>query len=305
MKIAAILTIHNRKTKTLTCLHHLFKALDAYNSHTEEPVDMSVFVTDDGSVDGTAEAIKETFGHNNIKILKGTGSLYWAGGMRLAWQSAIDSDTKWDYYLLMNDDTNVFTNVFDELFKADHYGYQQTGRHGLSSGITCKPDHPEVITYGGFNFVNRTKGRFVTVIPSGQPQHADLTHANILLVHHSVTERIGIFNKGFRHRAADWDYGLTAHRKGFPTNVTANVCGECDNDHDTGKEEIGKLRKMSLSERISFINSPLHNNHDTFLYVRRNLPFRYPMTVLARTTRLLFPSVYYHITNMRGVYKNS
>ena len=43
-KIAAILTCHNRKEKTLACLHSLFSIIST----------IDVFLVDDGSTDGTS-----------------------------------------------------------------------------------------------------------------------------------------------------------------------------------------------------------------------------------------------------------
>lgn len=305
MKIAAILTVFNRKQKTLDCLQHLFEAVEAYNKIDTRKgnVEMTVFMTDDGCTDGTAEAVRAAFPQQDIHIVQGTGSLFWAGGMRLAWQTAIDSGTQWDYYLLLNDDTNVFTNVFQELLAADEYGYQQTGRHGLSSGICCEPGNPDEITYGGRNFVNQTKGRQVLVRPTGHPQPIDMTHANILLTHHSVVERIGIFHQGFRHSGADQDYGMMAHRHDLPVFSTAHVCGECECDHHSDKEEARQLMQLSLADRKRYVNSPLHSDHDYLLLIKRNLPMRYPVSLILRTIRVYCPSFYYSITSMRGVYK--
>ncbi|MBR1548788.1 MAG: glycosyltransferase family 2 protein [Prevotella sp.] len=303
MNIAAILTVFNRKEKTLKCLHYLFDAVHSYNKDTESKINLTVYLTDDGSTDGTKDAINMEFPQNGIHIIEGTGSLFWAGGMRLAWQTAIDSKRQWDYFLLLNDDTIVYANVFAELFNADEYILKETGRHGLSSGITCQPGNPQEITYGGFSFANNTKGRLVMAMPTGEPHVIDLTHANILLVHHTVSDCIGIFPNGFLHRCADWDYSMTAKRHGYLTMVTANVCGECENDHDSSKDEISKLRKMTLSERKEYINAPTRCNHDYLLYVRRNLPLRFPIAYILRNLRIYFPSLYYHISNLRGVYK--
>lgn len=307
MKIATILTVFNRKQKTISCLQHLFQAQKAYNQAVDEPtkqLELTVFLTDDGCTDGTAEAVRNLFADHQVIIVQGTGSLYWAGGMRKAWQAAIDNGTHWDYFLLLNDDTNVHENVFPQLFETIERGFQLTGKQGIASGITCQPGDPQQITYGGYVFVTKAKGRFVPVLPNGEPQHIDLAHANILLVHHSVVESIGIFYKGFLHRGADWDYGMQAHSKGFPTLATPRVCGECECDHYSPKDEINMLRKMSLKERIAYVNSPIHTNHDYLLYVWRNLPLRFPLAALARTTRVYLPSLYYHVTNLRGIYKD-
>ena len=301
MTIAAILTVFNRREKTLACLRHLFDAQDACNGR--HGIELTVFLTDDGCTDGTAEAVRTAFANKNIQILQGTGSLFWAGGMRLAWQAALDSGRKWDYYLLLNDDTYIYNNVFDELFEAEDYGYKQTGKHGMASGITCQPGNKDVITYGGLNFVNKTRGRQVLLKPTGTPQRIDLTHANILLVHHSVVDRIGIFHKGYRHSCADNDYSMTARRHGIPAYSTARVCGECARDHYSQEQEILQLMQMTLKERIKYVNSPTHYDGDYMIFVRRNLPLRYPMTWLMRTFRLYCPGIYHRITKLRGVYK--
>lgn len=304
-KIAALLTAFNRREKTIACLQHLFDALEKYNREADnEGIALTVFLTDDGCTDGTAEAVRQTFAEKDIHILQGNGSLFWAGGMRLAWQAAIDSGTTWDFFLLLNDDTNVYHNMFAELFEANEYGYQQTGRYGLSSGIACQPGNKAEITYGGMNFVNKTKGRQTILQPSGKPQHIDMVHANILLVHASAIQTMGIFYDGYIHGCADIDYGMTAHRHQLPVFSTANVCGECECDHDTSKEEIRKLMTMPLADRKRFVNSPTHSDHDYLLFVRRNIPLRYPIALFLRRLRLYWPALYYYITNFRGVYKS-
>lgn len=303
--IATILTVHNRRQKTLTCLKCLFEALTHYNRQQQKDysIQLTVFMTDDGCTDGTTEAIREAFPNHAIIILQGDGNLFWAGGMRLAWQSAIDEGTQWDYFLLLNDDTNVWSNMFDELFGADSYGFNKTGRHGLSSGIACQPNQTERITYGGFIFKSKAKGIHVLAQPTGKPQAVDMTHANILLIHHQVVNECGIFYKGYIHGVADEDYCMMAKRKRFPTMVTAHICGECTNDHYSQKQEANMLMSLSLAERRKYVNNPIHSDSDYLLFVRRNLPLRFPIAWLMRRIRLYWPKIYYQITLFRGVYK--
>lgn len=306
-RIATILTVFNRREKTLACLRHLFAALEAYNQMCkaaggEEGLVLTVFLTDDGCTDGTAEAVKAEFAGKDIHILQGTGSLFWAGGMRLAWQAAIDTGTSWDYYLLLNDDTCIYENAFDRLLEADDYGFQQKGKRGLSSGVTCQPGNRSVITYGGFVFRSKARVKSSLVKPTGTPQLIDLSHANILLVHHTVTEAVGIFHKGYIHGSADLDYAWMASRKGFPVTLTSEVCGECEYDHFSNEEEIQKLCRMTLAERKQYFSSPTRSDHDFLLYVRRTNPTRFPFSFLVRKFRLYCPSVYYRLTKMRGVY---
>lgn len=302
IKIATILTVFNRREKTLACLEHLYEALQTYNTAAENHIGLSVFLTDDGCTDGTADAVRAAFPDKDIHILQGTGSLFWAGGMRLAWQAAIDAGTPWDYYLLLNDDTYIYDHVFAQLFEADAFGYNQMGHHGLTSGITCQPDKHDEITYGGNIFIDQTKGRSVLAMPTGKPQAVDSTHANILLVHHEVVAEIGIFYKGYRHGGADVDYSMTCKRHRLPVVVTAQTCGECEFDHDSNKGEIERLMGMTLAERKAYVNSPTHSDHDYLLFVRRNKPLRFPVAWMVRTIRLYSPKLYFQVTHFRGLY---
>ena len=88
-RIAALLTVHNRKDKTLACLG------DLYKQHLPEGVVMEVYLTDDGCTDGTRESVKEKF--PQVVIVNGDGSLFWNRGMIAAWKEAAKCD--YDYYL--------------------------------------------------------------------------------------------------------------------------------------------------------------------------------------------------------------
>ena len=69
MRIAAIITCHNRKEKTLVCLKSLFQIIQ----------NIDVFLTDDGSTDGTSEAVKKIY--PQVNIIQGDGNLFWSRGM--------------------------------------------------------------------------------------------------------------------------------------------------------------------------------------------------------------------------------
>ena len=76
--IAVLLTVHNRKEKTLRCLHDLFvqESVEGYT--------IDVWLTDDGCTDGTPEVIVQRWA--DVHIVKGDGNLYWNRGMYTAWQ---------------------------------------------------------------------------------------------------------------------------------------------------------------------------------------------------------------------------
>ena len=139
--IAVIITCYNRKAKTLACLDRLFHAQEVQGD-----VELSVFLTDDGCTDGTADAVRTTFAGKDIHILQGNGQLYWAGGMLLAWKAAMSQSKEWDFYLLLNDDTFVMEGVFKELFSTHEHSLRTFGKAGIYSGVTCDPHDPQRIT---------------------------------------------------------------------------------------------------------------------------------------------------------------
>ena len=296
MHIAVIITCHNRKEKTLHCLTNLFEAKKAYG-HNE--VRLAVFLTDDGCTDGTAEAVDQLFDRHEIHIIKGDGSLYWAGGMRAAWREALKEKERWDYYLLVNDDTYAFDNLFTEMIEAHRYCLRTFKRPGLYSGVTCAQGQPNVITYGGDR--EDWLCRLHRMKPNGQPQLVDEANANLLIVPAIVVDEIGIFYDGYVHGSADYDYSRLARRNNIPVLITAHTCGECEYDHDSMGQEAKKLFSMSLSERRRYLNVPLHSDAEYLLYIRRNMPLRLPITLFLRKTRLYFPHIYYMFNRFRGI----
>lgn len=300
--IAVILTCYNRKAKTLACLDRLFHAQEVQGD-----VALTVFLTDDGCTDGTADAVRTTFAEKDIHILQGNGQLYWAGGMLLAWKAAMRNKAmsrsgNWDFYLLLNDDTFVMDGVFQELLSAHDYSLRTVGQAGIYSGITCDPHDPQRITYGGGVYADSARSKIRELEPSGEPQLVERTNANILLVSRAVVEKVGIFHEGYIHSGPDIDYGIMVRKAGLPAWVTAHVCGTCQFDHISDADVCRALMKMSLKERRAYLQNPLHREHDYLVFVKRHNPRKYPITWLLRKLRLFAPSLYMLVNKARGKY---
>ena len=299
MKIAVLYTCFNRREKTISSLRGLFSSQQYYDSRSSNKIVLSVFLTDDGCTDGTADAIRETYPSKNITILMGDGNLYWAGGMRNSWNAALKLHEEWDFYLLLNDDTVLQDIAFEELLNTHVYCLNKYHKEGIYSGITCAHDDPNHITYGGDVILNKFTGKRKRLSISDTPQMCDFTNANIMLVPKSIVDAIGILYSGYKHSAADFDYTYKARSLGYPVLVTANACGCCDFDHESQELIKKKILSMPLCERRKFFSNPLYSGLDHLTLVKRTTPLKYPVALLFRYLKIYCPQMYYWINRRR------
>lgn len=92
--------VHNRREITLQCLRSLSRV-------DRTSLKVHIIIVDDGSTDGTSEAIQEQF--PEVEIIRGDGNLWFTGGANRGFERALTYQP--DYILLINNDT-----VFDEKF---------------------------------------------------------------------------------------------------------------------------------------------------------------------------------------------
>ncbi len=297
--IAVVMTCFNRKGKTLSCLNRLSDAVRYYNERHGEGISLSFYITDDGCTDGTSDAVRGLLGDESVHILQGDGNLYWAGGMRLAWTEALKEKGKWDFYLLLNDDTDVLPDCLEQLMLTHRYSLEKLGKEGIYSGITCSRGNRDEVTYGGYIYKLTLSGDIPLARPTGQPQEVFATNANILLVPTEVVEKTGIFHPGYKHGAADYDYTGMARRKGFPALVTPSVCGECDFDHPDIVGQAKHIMSLDKAAKRKYFGNPVHSPHDYLLYTLRNRPFRFPMRYVGCMLNVHFPRLYYWLHGIK------
>ena len=148
MNIAILLTVYNRKEKTLRCLNSLV------DSHAKagSKIRYKVFLTDDGCTDGTREAIEKAGYGFAMCILQGDGNLYWNGGMIKSWKAAIADDEHYDGYLWLNDDAVVLPDFWKDLAVADDASMGKYGKKGIYVGSTYNTKGEFNVPYGGISY---------------------------------------------------------------------------------------------------------------------------------------------------------
>lgn len=244
-KIAVLITVHNRKNKTLQCLENLFK------QYIPVGYSIDVYLTNDGCTDGTREAVLNNF--PLVIIVEGDGSLYWNRGMVLAWKEAAKRD--YDFYLWLNDDTFLYDNAIFRLVECS----QLHGGNSIIVGVTCAVGDKSNISYGGLR-----DGKLIKETES--EQQCKTFNGNLVLVPRVVYNILGTNDPYYRHALGDYDYGLSATEKGIEIWTVPGLSGECDR-HD--KPSVWMDPSQPFKKRWKNFFSPTGNNPFEFFYFRK------------------------------------
>lgn len=279
--IAVLITCHNRKEKTIIALNALKKSINSFS----KPLKTTIYLTDDGSIDGTGDAVKENF--PKAVVLQGNGNLFWAGGMINSWKEALKG--KHDGYLLLNDDTFLLETVFNDLYQTHKYSINTYGQAGVYIGSTKDPKS-EKLSYGGGLLLNRFLYKFKILTPNGSFQNCDLGNANIMYVDAAVVKKVGILSDGYEHGIADYDYTLKCKKKKIPVLVAKNYCGLCERDN---KGLYNNFHLKSFKERVEHLYKPTGIAFKSrLLFMRKFFPYRLPFFYIMGWFKVLFPKFY-------------
>ncbi|SEM55075.1 Glycosyltransferase, GT2 family [Prevotella sp. ne3005] len=247
-RIAVLMTVHNRREKTLLCLEHLFA------NRLPANYAMTVYLTDDGCTDGTAEAVRAQY--PSVQVLTGSGDLYWNRGMWTAWQEAAKAD--FDFYFWLNDDTFLYEDAIEALLMTS----AQSEDRAIIVGATEDRDHHSV-TYGGFV---GTLAHAVIPPLTGQPVTINYFNGNVVLVPRAVYQVLGNLDPRFRHDKGDIDYGLRAQEAGIPMMMVGKPLGVCDLHP---RADRWRDPELSLSARWQALRQPTGMAPAEFFYFDR------------------------------------
>lgn len=287
-KVAVLITCHNRRASTIKCLRFLYSCLLPKNFI------LQTYLVDDGSTDGTGEAVESEF--PQVELLNGDGTLFWCGGMRLAFGSALKK--RHDFYLWLNDDTmlneNALINLFDTYFSL----YEQIRKDVVVVGSVCDSKTLK-ITYGGMHRVSWWRPLYYELIqPSQVPKECELFKGNCVLIPQRIAYATGNMSNAYKQGPGDIDYGKRIAKKGFSAWICQGYIGTCSKNELLEK---WKDKNLSVNERVKALRHPIDviRTKDWLLYSKKYHKALFPYYFITTNIKIRLPRLYLFLKTLR------
>ncbi|WP_009633336.1 glycosyltransferase family 2 protein [Synechocystis sp. PCC 7509] len=170
--VYVIIPVHNRKSITLSCLDNLKKSGDLERYY--------LIVVDDGSTDGTTEAIKDLY--PKVIILPGDGNLWWTGAIKKGMEYAFDKGA--EFIVWLNDDCQFSEGAIAKLVNCS-----QNNQGAIAGCQGFELNQPTQLAFGGK--IKTWKGYKFINAPSGAIVPCDLLSGNLVCIPRAVITQIG------------------------------------------------------------------------------------------------------------------
>ncbi len=223
-----VIPVHNRRETTLAGLRHLY----AQGVSTWA----RIIVVDDGSTDGTSEAVSSEF--PDTIILHGDGNLWWTGGIVRGMREAMQRGA--EFIVWLNDDTLPEPGALEALLA-------ESKATGAIAGGVCFLPGETTPAYSG-----QRRGAWhlgANLAPGEATVACDALNGNLVCLPATVVGQIGYPDEhGLPQVLADSDYTLRASRAGIPVKLVgrARALGQANL---TANYRSWLLSDISMTER--------------------------------------------------------
>lgn len=213
-RLYLIIPVFNRKETLLQCLNLLEK--QTYRN-------FSVIVVDDGSSDGTAEAVSRLF--PDVRLVFGNGNWWWSRSINEGVKVALCE--KADAIVTMNDDADFKPDYLEKLLSAS------VGMPGAIIGsLGLTQDNPPMVFYSGIykiNWLTAKSYKYRRIFSNSEGMTglhpAILLNGTGVFIPAAVFEKIGFFDEeNFPQNLGDFDFMLRAHKARIPVYISWDAC---------------------------------------------------------------------------------
>ncbi len=251
--IYVLIPCHNNKAEVLTVLRCLQR--QTYRG-------FQVILVDDGSRDGTAEAVRRAF--PEVSILRGDGNLWWTGAVELGVAHILPRSEPNDMVLLLNNDLTIDDDYLENLVEA-------SGKEERTIvGSTLFDFHTRLFVEAGVTIDSRLNlypnANWDHVAGCDVDHHVDVLPGRGMLIPREVFSTVGSFNRRkLPHYGSDYEFSIRAKRAGYNLLVAhkarvysrQDLTGlECPEGKTISLRECGKLlfSKKSKINIIYYLN---------------------------------------------------
>lgn len=258
-RVYVLLPVHNRRATTQTFLESLRRQTFS---------DYHLLLIDDGSTDGTAEAVEAAIA--GVSVIRGKGDWWWAGCLQRGFEwlqgQALSDD---DIVLIINDDT-----TFADDYLCNAVNYLRADPDCLLLSRSLDPSDGIARETGIEADFMRFRFRVSPVA-----ERINCLSTRGLFMRWATMRRLGAFRpRLLPHYWSDYEYTLRAARYGFSCVTDAAVALHSRPDL-TGNRWLDDLTGRELVRQLFSIKCPANPVYST-IFVMLASPLRWMPTAL-------------------------
>ena len=235
MKLAIIIACHNRKLLTINSIELCFL-------FSKNLFNVSLFVVDDCSSDGTYEVLSDKFSSNKFFLYQLDGNQYWTRSMAYGFDKAFNIG--FDGYLWLNDDVSLLPDCFELLLDTIKY-FNSKNKDPILVGNTIDLNCSK-ISYGGYLKVGSNGINIKLNENLDFPVLCDTFCGNFVYISHINASLIGNLDKCFKHTMGDIDYGFRARKLNVDIFTIPKIIGYCSNN------PLLDISSLNIYQRLKF-----------------------------------------------------
>lgn len=241
IKVAIVIPVYNRRETTLQGLRSLSKI-------DKTGLDVRVYIVDDGSTDGTADAVRRDF--PDVHLVMGDGTLHYAAGTNRGITAAMEWEP--DFVGTMNDDS-----IFHDQFLQRMVRAAQANPRSVVGALLLLWDDPQTVFQVGQTWRTMNGGWHIpqqmTAFDFPQtPFEVECLVGNCTLIPAAAIKECGLMDeKRFKHGWGDAQYFMKMRKAGWKLLIDPKSYVWCE--PNTYPPPLGSL---SLKEglRVLFVN---------------------------------------------------